>query len=161
MMAPQFPRPLQTSLDDTQGELRQRAVEFEETQESTLLKEGIIGHAAIKNQMSWTPVYDASLTGPDIGSLSPGDRTIWVEANSVFGWGKRIIRPVNSAELFAIWDYEGKFEAKYWSKDTMKSVMSARLKSPPAKMLCSFAFTAGESLIPLEISQGQEKKLPW
>ena len=74
MMAPQFPCPLQTSLDDTQGELRQRAVEFEETQESTLLKEGIIGHAAIKNQMSWTPVYDASLTGPDIGSPSPFSR---------------------------------------------------------------------------------------
>jgi len=85
MMAPQFPRPLQTSLDDTQGELRQRAVEFEETQESMLLKAGIIGYASIKNQMDRTPVYDASLLGPDIiGSFSPVDRMIWVKC--VWPW---------------------------------------------------------------------------
>jgi hypothetical protein len=58
-----------------------------------------------------------------------------------------VVRKVVPSELFAIWDYEGKYESKDWSPDLLSAVMNARLSSPPAKMLRSFAFTAGETAL--------------
>ena len=118
-----------------------------------LLKAGIIGHAPIKNQLDMTHVYDySSLPGPDIGSLSPVDRMIWVKAISVFGQGDWIIWPANAAELFAMQDYKGTFE----SNISLRTLAY----QPPAKMLRSFAFTIGESLVSPKASHVREKKLP-
>ena len=87
MMAPQFPRPLQTALYDTLGELKRRTVRFENAQGAMPPKDAphVLGFASIANVMEKTQVFDASKLGPDIGSLSHAERRIRVSANSVYG----------------------------------------------------------------------------
>ena len=64
-----------------------------------------MGHAPILRQMGLIPMYDAGKFGPNISSLPRDQGVIWVRANSVFDQGTKVLRPVNIAELFAIWDY--------------------------------------------------------
>ena len=149
MMAPQFTRHLQTALQDTIGGSKWESKEFEKADEA-LSSSGItiVGHmSSIKHQLENVPVYSADGLAPDIGQLSRNDRVIWVSANSVYGKGDKVVRPVTIPELFAIWDYEGKFETRNWSPVTISRVLNQRLASPPAKLLRSFAFTAGETLL--------------
>ena len=86
MMAPQFPRPLQTALDDTLGESRRATVVVEEAQTATPTNElpHILGFAPTSKVKYKTPVFDASRRGPDIGSLTRAERNFWVSANSVY-----------------------------------------------------------------------------
>lgn len=42
---------------------------------------------------------------------------------------------MKTAELMAIWDYEGKLESRGWSREQCLRILHARLLSPPGKML--------------------------
>ena len=106
MMAPQFSRPLQTALDNTQGALRRKTVVFEPTRKSQAPQDNIVGHVSIVRQMGRTPVYDAGKFGPDISLLPQDQQVIWVRVNSVLGKDTKVVWPVNIPELFAMWDYE-------------------------------------------------------
>ena len=114
MMAPQFSRPLQTALDDTQGEIRGKTFVLEPPDQGVLLgtKTSIKLYASIKNEVRRAPVYDAGKLAPDVGTLPSKDRLIWVEANSVYLNDRKAVRPINIPELFSIWDYEGKYESR-------------------------------------------------
>jgi hypothetical protein len=57
-----------------------------------------------------------------------------------------------------MWDYEGKYESRGWESDLRRVILQRRLASPPAKMLRSFTFSAGEALLP--ISQVPQPLLP-
>ncbi|KAL7532942.1 hypothetical protein ACHAXR_006517 [Thalassiosira sp. AJA248-18] len=156
MMTPQFSRPLQTALHDTIGEFRDRAVSFDKVLSTKPLHgPHVAGYASIHGRMDKKAVFDTSCAAPDVGSLPWNERTIWVEANSVYGRRssagikRKVIRPVDPSELLAIWDYEGKYESRNWDKSMMRAVTAQRLASPPAKMLRSFAFTAEETLLSL------------
>ena len=86
MMVPQFSRPLQTALDDTQCAVRGRTVVFE-TPDQEVSPRGntvITGYASMKNEFCRSPVYDATKLAPDIGMLPVNEQLIWVEANSIF-----------------------------------------------------------------------------
>ena len=157
MMAPEFPRSLQTALHDTIGGHKGRPLVFEKA--ATAAKsEGInvVGQVSILRQMTQTPVYDASGLGPDLSQMSIKDRNnVWVQAISVYGLkekSKKVLRRIDLTELFALWDYEGKAESEGWSTKLQHLVLRRRLQSPPAKMLRSFVFTAGEALIPANLS---------
>ena len=103
MMAPQFRRPLQTVLDDTQGRLPGEKVVFEKASESLALPSNVVGTVSLHVHPGKRLVYDSSQLGPDIGALSAEERFIWVEARSVYSKGKeKIFRPVIQAELFTI-----------------------------------------------------------
>ena len=106
MIAPQFQRPLQTALDDTQGPPGGKAVVFEEASDSQSLRSAVAGFASVKGVVSRVPVYDAKKVGPDLERLAPPERSIWVLASSVFRKGGKVVRPVNEAEQFSIWDYD-------------------------------------------------------
>ena len=73
------------------------------------------------------PVYDGAGLAPALDTLTPGkERHIWVLANSV--WKKeRVVRQITSNKIMAIWDYEGKLEAKGWDADLLRQVIDARL----------------------------------
>ena len=147
MMAPQFSRPLQAALDDTRGPPPGKKVVFE-ARKSTPLPKNIACHVTIPRLVHKAPVYDTRYLAPDVGTLPGKDRSIWVQASSVFTPRSKVVRQVNHAELFSIWDYEGKYESKHWQDHITRSVLKQRLASPPAKMLRSFVFSAGGLLIP-------------
>ena len=54
----------------------------------------------------------------NLGLTLPRDQqVIWVRANGVFGKGTNVVQPVNIPKLFAIWDYEGKYESNDWDRN--------------------------------------------
>ena len=71
-MAPQFPKLLQTALDDTQG--GQWGVVFERTIIGPALQDNIVGHVTFNKEEF--PVYDSSKLGPDVGSLPTKEKLI-------------------------------------------------------------------------------------
>ena len=108
----------------------------------------IMGYISNKRRgLHRTTVYDSSGLAPDVGGLSCEERMIWVNTNSVYGRGEKVTWPIDVSELFAIWDYEGKYETKYWTSHLTTTILNCRLASPPAKMIRSFLFTAGENLL--------------
>lgn len=148
MMAPQFLRPLQTALQDTLGESALKSVKFEQASTAAPLSvSSITGYVSSEKRGFREPVYDSSGSAPDIGTLPRDNRNFWVAANSVYDSNRKVIRQVSTSELFTIWDYEGKLESKNWNPVTRGMVLNARLSSPPAKMIRSFVFTAGEILL--------------
>ena len=148
MMAPQFLRPLQTALQDTLGESALKSVKFEQASTAAPLSgSSITGYVSSEKRGFREPVYDSSGSAPDIGTLPRDNRNFWVAANSVYDPNRKVIRQVSTSELFTIWDYEGKLESKNWNPVTRGMVLNARLSSPPAKMIRSFVFTAGEILL--------------
>ena len=150
MTAQQFDRPLQTALDDTVG--GQKDAVFEELPIGEDASDGRIGRARRRGGEEWSPVYDGRAKAPDLGSMPPHlGRRIWVVANTVFATqmyaGREgCLRQINDAEVLSLWDYEGKESIKWWSEDLRRVILSARLASPPAKMVRSFVFTAGDRL---------------
>ena len=154
-MAPQYPRTLQTALDDTLGppSWRQKVLEtrphgFEDHKDAAF----VVSRA---NGNELTPVYEGSGHGPDLGTV--GLSRMWVKARSVRGRGKTVIRPIADYELQSIWDYEGKLESLGWH-NFHRSVLPRRVRVPPAKMLRSLAFTVGE--LCLEALGVEPKPLP-
>ena len=47
----------------------------------------------------------------------------------------------------AIWDYEGKLEAKGWDADLLRQVIDTRFMAPPGKLLRAIAYPAFEFLL--------------
>ena len=127
MMAPQFSRPLQTALDDTQGTVRGRTVVLEPPNKEVSPRgdTAITGYASMKNKFRWSPVYDATKLAPDIGMLLVNEQLIWVEANSIFLKGGKVVRPTNVPEVFTIWDYEGKLESQGWSDPVKGAILAS------------------------------------
>ena len=148
MMAPQFSRPLQTALQDTIGGSSLKNVVFEKAATvAPLHGSSIVGFATKKIDGIKAPVYDSAGAAPDIGALAKKEQRIWVHANSVFSGDAKITRQVDTAELLAIWDYEGKYESKDWDSRLLYKILEMRLASPPAKMIRSLLFTAGEIVL--------------
>ena len=73
-------------------------------------------------------------------------RRFWVLAHSVYS-KTLVLRQARISELMAIWDYEGKLEARGWSRIEEHRVLTARLSAPPAKMLRCFAQAACEAIL--------------
>ena len=147
MMPPQFSRPLQTALQDTIGGSKLKSVVIEEASTAAPLQGcSIVGYASSKRKGFRRPVYDGAGHAPDIGALPRSERMFWVTADSVYNQGTKVTRQVEMSELFAIWDYEGKYESKNWGNRRV-DVLNARLSSPPAKMIRSLLFVAGETVL--------------
>ena len=95
MMVPQYCRPLQNSLDDTQDRLSGKRVVFEEACEILALPSNVVGTVSLYRRHGNQMVYDFSRLASDIGALSANERYIWVETNSVYGKDdEKIMRPV-------------------------------------------------------------------
>ncbi len=130
MTASDYKRPLQTTLDDTLGGLKQNSPRFERIDKANDHSPRPIGVVKLRDGNTRT-VYDGQGLAPDLSRLSPGDRFIWVLAHSVF-WSKRsVVRKVESHEILSIWDYEGKIELEGLGR----WIKASRLASPPAKIV--------------------------
>lgn len=149
MMKPQFSRPLQTALQDTIGRSRLKSLVFEKAATAAPLHgNSIVGYVSSDIRGLKAPVYDSAGLGPDIGALPKEERWIWVNANSVYSSDDtKITRQVHTSELFAIWDYEGKYESSKWNSMLCISILNARLASPPGKMIRSLLYVAGETVL--------------
>ena len=113
------------------------------------ISEGLTGHITLQEKGGSVvkPVYDGAGLAPALDTLTPGkERHIWVLANSV--WKKqRGVRQITFTEILAIWDYEGKIEAKDWDADVLRQVIDARRMEPPGKLTRAIAYPAFESLV--------------
>ena len=108
----------------------------------------IIGYISNeRRRLNRTAVYDGSGLAPDVSQLSCDKQMISVNANSMYGRGEKVTRPIEMLELFTIWDYEGKYESKHWSPHVITNILNCWLASPPAKMIRSFLFIAGENIL--------------
>ena len=58
-----------------------------------------------------------------------------------------MICQVEISELFAVWEYKGKYKSKKWGNHCV-DVLNARLSSPPVKMIRSLPFVARETALP-------------
>jgi hypothetical protein len=154
-----YSRTLQTALKDTRGAER---CSFEIRKD---LGASIIGMA--RHTKSSTegleeaptpkqPVYSSRYLGPDISAMDPKDLHFWVSSNSVMSKdkAKQVIRTVNIHELLAMWDYEGKLEARLWTKLDRKNVFRQRLLSPPGKIIQVFFSDAADGVL------GEGRPLP-
>ena len=138
-----YQRPLQTALDDTVGE--ERVASFDPREEKG--RPSFMGYVTPVHGSRQLEVYSATGLAPDISCLGHEDRHFWVSANSVMRPGGKVLRPVKTHELFAIWDYEGKLESKEWSREYRQKRLNARLGSPPAKVVRLFLFKACDGLL--------------
>ncbi len=93
-----------------------------------------------------SPVYSGDWLAPDLAAMPFTDVQIWVQAHSVYSKDV-VLRQVRLAELFAIWDYEGKLESVGWSRAQSLSVLKACLLAPPAKMLRCFAQSVFDAVL--------------
>ena len=127
-----LPRTLQTALSDTYGP--SAGGEFE-------AREGMSPPEAVgvRTDASGTTsvlVFLGNKLGPDLALLSFNNVRFWVLPHSVYSralvlWQARI------SELMAIWDYEGKLEARGWDHIQEQRVLRARLSVPsPPKKCC-------------------------
>ncbi len=84
-----------------------------------------------------SPLFSNGALGPDLHVLPFKEALFLVRAECVY-LKTPIIRRVKTAEVFAIWDYEGKLESQQWSYKEQLGVLRACLACPPAKMLQRF-----------------------
>jgi hypothetical protein len=137
-----LPQTLQTALADTYG--ASQGASFE-PRAAMILPEvrGVLssstGHALL-------PVYSSNQLGLDLPLIPFKDVLIWVQAHSVF-LKVPVLWQVRVAELFAIWDYEGKLESGSWSHAQSLRILKARLLAPPAKMLRCFAQSVFDAVL--------------
>lgn len=125
-----LPRTVQTALSDTYSP---SAGGYFEAREGMLPPEAV----ELRMDNSGTtpvPVFSGDKLGPDLGMLPFDHRRFWVLAHSVYS-KTLVLRQARISELMAIWDYEGKLEARGWSRIEEHHVLTARLSAPPAKML--------------------------
>ncbi|KAL7534634.1 LOW QUALITY PROTEIN: hypothetical protein ACHAXR_008891, partial [Thalassiosira sp. AJA248-18] len=141
MIAPQYPRSLQTSLDDTLGStFGQGQVQFEKLRLKEAPRDNVIGYVSVKRQTVRAPVYDSNGQAPDIGNMPNSGELSGYEL--VKTPGKKLIRTVKQHELQAMWDYEGKGDLKRLPRDLTVDLLNWRLASPPGKMIRSLLYTA-------------------
>ena len=82
-----------------------------------------VGFVSIQGQEGLWSVYNKAGLAPDIRLLPVDEQRIWGRANSVFAARKSVICPVGDHEIFSMWDYKGKSEAKLWTSHTVSEVM--------------------------------------
>jgi len=134
MTSDNLPRFLQTALSDTLGGVRGATFEPRSGLDQSPLAIGLLSSPTPELTI---PVYSGEGLAPDLFRLPPRERHFWVSAQSVFAI-KPVLRQVKTAELMAIWDYEGKLESRGWSREQCLRILQARLLSPPGKMLRAF-----------------------
>ncbi len=139
-----YPRPLQTSLDDTAGRTS-RQYRIELSTPSSESYDQVKKLMIIPGNSHPTPLVDSNGLAPDLSLLDDASLYFWVRAESVLS-NKKVIRQVSVSELYAIWDYEGKLATSRWLDVQVDKVLRMRLKSPPAKMLRVFAYAASEAV---------------
>ena len=91
-------------------------------------------------------VYSGGAVGSDLSTIPLWDWFIWVWAHSVFS-KTPVLRQAKTSELKAIWDYEGKLESRGWSREQSLRILSARLLSPPGKMLRRFSQSVSNAIL--------------
>ena len=123
MTAFQYPRPLQESLDNTVGARLGVRVVFETPHKGDSPLGIEVGFVSIQGQEGLWSVYNKAGLAPDIRLLPVDEQRIWGRANSVFAPRKSVICPVGDHEIFSMWDYKGKSEAKLWTSHTVSEVM--------------------------------------
>jgi hypothetical protein len=111
MTSDNLPRFLQTALSDTLGGVRGATFEPRSGLDQSPLAIGLLSSPTPELTI---PVYSGEGLAPDLFCLPPRERHFWVSAQSVFST-KPVLRQVKTAELMAIWDYEGKLESRGWS----------------------------------------------
>ena len=92
------------------------------------------------------PVYSGEGFGPNLSCLHSRERHFWVLAQSVFSKNP-VLRQVKTAELLAMWDYEGKLESCGWSREQCLQILQACLLSPPDKMLRRFVQAVCDAIL--------------
>ncbi len=135
-------RDIQTALSDTIGATRGRTFELR----TGLDPPEAIGVLSSSPQARLELVYSGDVVGPDLSTIPFRDRCIWVWAHSVFS-KTPVLRQAKTSELMAIWDYEGKLESRSWSREQSLCVLSARLLSPPGKMLRQFPQSVSNAIL--------------
>jgi hypothetical protein len=124
-----YPQPLQASLDDTLG-LSQEKFSFEPCS-----GQDYIGMVTLRRTGTKLPVYDADGLAPDLSAIrSSRFWFFWVRAFSVWSKTKKVLRPVQLHELFAICDFEGKLACKGKTRRQILTLLQHRLYSPPGKL---------------------------
>jgi hypothetical protein len=106
-----LPRTLQTSLSDMNGGARGASFEPRLDMDHTPLAIGMLSSPSLGVP---TPVYSGEGVGPSLSCLHLYERHFWVLAHSVFSKNP-VLQQVKTAELMAMWDYEGKLESRGWS----------------------------------------------
>jgi hypothetical protein len=81
-----------------------------------------------------SPLFGGDALGLDLHMLPFKEVHFWVRADCVSS-KTPIMRRLKTAELFAIWDYEGKLESQQWSYKEQLGVLRGCLACPPARML--------------------------
>ena len=147
MTSGHYERPLQAALLDTLG-ASQREVTAEDLETSPPSQgEVIVGRAVLEDAPDGQWIYSSRGLGPDISRLGREFREFWVRADSV--WSKQqILRQVSLEELFAIWDYEGKLEAKAWTfaSPLLLAKSFGALRMPPLNLGCRVTTTLHQRL---------------
>ena len=151
MTASTYGRVIQTALDDTVGRHHTRVVLEPLSEDEPPRSDGAIGRIRVRAGSDLQLVYDSDGLAPDIGNLPRDQRHLWVRAHSIRSPTEKVLRQITYYELLELWDYEGKLESKFWSREVRNEVALSRLRSPPAKMLRSFTFKACELLLPDEV----------
>ncbi len=106
-------RTLQTSLSDMNGGARGASFEPRLGMDHTPLAIGLLSSPSLGVP---TPVYSREGVGPNLSCLHLHERHVWVLAHYVFS-KNHVLRQVKTAELMAMWDYEGKLESCGWSRE--------------------------------------------
>ena len=101
------------------------------------------------HQKGWRLVVDRDGLVPDLVNLhSSLSDWFWVRARCVYDSDRKILRPLQYAEILGLWDYEGKLEATNWTGEMQEDILNFRLSSPPAKMLRALTFKVCSLLAP-------------
>jgi hypothetical protein len=72
-----------------------------------------------------SPLFSGDTLGPDLHLLPFKEVHFWVRVVCVYS-KTPVVRRVKTAELFAIWDYEGKLESQQWSYIQQLRIFRAR-----------------------------------
>ena len=108
-----------------------------------------IGIVTSSGTWNSSPLFGGDGIGPDLHALPFGEVHFWVRAVCVYS-KIPVVRRVETVELFAIWDYEGKLESQQWSCIEQPAILRACVACPPAKMLRRFTqFICNACLTPL------------
>ncbi len=125
-----FPQTLQTALSDVVGASEECNFEqcwgVEPPEAISIVTSSRTRHPS--------PLFGGDSLGPDLHILPYKELHFWVWGECVYS-KTPVIRWVKTAEMFAIWDYEGKLESQQWSYKEKLGVLKGRLACPPAKML--------------------------
>jgi len=137
-----YPRPLQTALDDVIGGMMEHQVPSFEVRAD--VGNDVIGLVTNRAGIQ-SHVFSAAGVGPDLATLNKTERFFWVKAASVMS-DEPVLRRVKMHELLSMLDYEGKVEARHWSKSEEDDVFSQRVLSPPAKIIRTFLGKAADAI---------------